>query len=183
MSAETIKMSIANRAALAFVMGCALAGTAACGRPFDVETAPGFVELDNQEPQYQYRSIAPEGVVMGIRVVPIEDRGDLAFWERAMVLRMRQMNAYALLDSKDAVSRDGTKGRELYFGHDEHGKPYLYRVRLFVAQDRLFVVETGGTKEQMERYAKSVDWMLASVRVQCSAVLSPVLASRTCNKW
>ena len=177
------EMITMNRIAMLIVLVSLALCTSACGRPFDVKTAPGFVELDNQEPQYSYRAIAPEGVVMGVRVVPIEDRGDLTFWERAVTLRMRQLNAYALLGSQDVTSRDGTKGKELRFGHDEHGKPYLYRVRIFVAQERLFVVETGGTKEQMDRYSKSVDWMLESVRVKCDTIASPVLASKTCNKW
>jgi hypothetical protein len=172
-----------NRLFVLLLLASTALFASACGRPFDVKTAPGFVELDNQEPQYSYRAIAPEGVVMGVRVIPIEDRGDLTFWERAVTLRMRQLNAYALLGSADVTSRDGTKGKELRFGHDERGKPYLYRVRIFVAQDRLFVVETGGTQEQMDRYAKSVDWILSSVRVKCDALVSPVLASKTCNKW
>jgi hypothetical protein len=171
-----------KRFALVFAAVAALASTA-CGRPFDVKTAPGFVELENQEPQYDYRSVSPEGVVMGVRVVPLKDRGDLSFWERAVVLRMRQLNGYALLNATDATSKDGTKGRELTFGHDEDGKPHLYRVRLFLAQGRLFVVETGGSKDQMERYKPSVDWMLASVKVKCDTFVSPVLASRTCNRW
>lgn len=165
------------------LLGLAALGSTACGRPFKVETAPGFVELDNQEPQYSYRAIAPEGVVMAVRVVPIDDKGDLAFWTRSVTLRFRQLNAYALLDQTDVKARDGTPGKELRFGHDEAGKPYLYRVRLFVAQDRLFVIEVGGTKEQMERYKDSVDWMLLSVLVKCDTFVSPVLASKTCNRW
>ena len=48
-------------ASLAFVVS-ALAATA-CGRPFDVKTAPGFVALENQE-QHAYRATTPEGVVV-----------------------------------------------------------------------------------------------------------------------
>jgi hypothetical protein len=155
----------------------------ACGRPFDVKTAPGFVELDDQAPMYAYRAIAPEGVAVAVKVIAVESHGDLAFWERAVTLRMRQVDGYALLSSRDVTSRDGTKGRALSFGHDEAQKPYLYEVRLFVAQDRLFVVEAGGTKEQMGRYKTSVEWMLASLAVECSTFVSPVLASRTCNRW
>lgn len=164
----------------AVVVALALVG---CGRPFDVKTAPGFVELDNQEPQYSYRAVAPEGVVVGVRVVDIGNHGDLPFWERAVTLRMRQINGYALLGSTDVQSKDGTKGRELLFGHDESGKPFVYRVRMFVAQDRLFVAEAGGSKENMDRYKQSVDWQLASLEVQCNTFVSPVLASRTCNRW
>jgi hypothetical protein len=170
---------------LVLAAAAALAGLAAagCGRPFDVKTAPGMVELDNQTPQYEYRSLTPEGVVMAVRVVDIGDRGDLEFWSRATLLRVRQMDGYALLASSDVKSRDGTAGRELRFGHDESGKPYLYTLRLFVAQSRLFVVEAGGPRDQMERYKTSLDWMEASVKVRCPGFLSPVLSSSTCNRW
>src|SRR5690606_32905011 len=41
--------------ALALVL---LSSAAACGRPFDVKTAPGFVELENQT-TYAYRATTP----------------------------------------------------------------------------------------------------------------------------
>ena len=168
---------------LLFVAAAALLAGAGCGRPFNVKTAPGFVELENQEPQYEYRSVAPEGVVMGVRVVDIGDHGDLPFWERAVTLRMRQLDGYALLEAHDTAALDGTKGRELAFGHDENGKPFAYRVRLYVAQNRLFVAEAGGAKENMDRYKSSVDWMFQSLEVRCGGFLAPVLSTHTCNRW
>ena len=45
------------------------------------------------------------------------------------------------------------------------------------------MVEAGGTKEQMAHYQASVDWTLNGLRVRCNALLAPVLASRTCNRW
>jgi hypothetical protein len=130
-----------------------------CGRPFDVKTPPGLVELDDQKPRYDYRAVAPEGVVVGIRVVDIGRKGDLAFWTRATELRMRQLAGYALLSEGDVKSRDGTPGRELRFGHDENGKPYFYSVRLFVTHGRLYFVETGGPKDELAKYQPSLDWM------------------------
>ncbi len=143
-----------------------------------------MVELEEQEPEYAYRAIAPDGVVLAVRVVDTDDQGDLDFWTHATILRMRQMNGYALLGTSDVKSRDGTAGKELRFGHDEAGgKPFVYAVRLFVAQSRLFVVEAGGSKEQLDRYAKSVEWAEASLRVVCGAVGYPVFASHTCHRW
>jgi hypothetical protein len=172
-----------KRVFLAALLAAVAASSAGCGRPFHIKTAPGFVELENQEPQYSYRAVAPEGVVMGVRVVEIGEHGDLAFWERAVTLRMRQLDGYALLGASDATALDGTKGRELDFGHDESGKPFAYRVRLFIAQDRLFIAEAGGSKENMDRYKQSVDWMLTSLEVKCGGFLAPVLSSHTCNRW
>lgn len=167
------------------ILACiSLALVTGCGRPFDVKTAPGFVELDNQAPAYDYRATSPEGVVFSVRHVDYpEEKGDLAFWTRAVTLQMRDVSGYALLDTKGATARDGTKGTELKFGHDEDGKPYVYLVTIYMRGDRLFIVEAGGTRAQMDRFAPSVAWMEKSVRVDCSIFLSPVLASRTCNRW
>ncbi len=154
----------------------------ACGKPFDVKTAPGFVELDRQD-EYAYRATTPEGVVFGVRVIEDEKRGDLAFWTRALTLQMHDVSGYALLETSDVTSLDGTKGRLLKFGHDEDNKPYSYWLALFMAQGRLFLVEIGGTKEQAQRFRPQIDWMLKSLKVSCDSLVSPVLASRTCNKW
>ena len=159
-------------------------GAVACGRPFKVETPPGLLELHDEPPPYAYRALAPEGVVAGIRVVDLsDDSGGLEFWSRAVVLRMREIDGYALLASSDVHSADGTPGRELRFGHDQGGKPYLYTVRLYLAQSRLFVVETGGPRDEVLRYQPSLDWMQGTVKVRCGGFLAPVLSSHTCNRW
>ncbi len=159
--------------------------SSACGRPFKVETAPGFVELENQSDAsaYSYRATTPEGVTFGIRVIEDEERGDLKFWQQALTLQLRDVTGYALLGVDDVKALDGTPGKLLRFGHDEDAKPYLYQVAFYQAQKRLFLVEAGATKEQMERQKTQIDWMLKSVKVQCSSLVSRVFASRTCNKW
>lgn len=165
------------------VLAAALSlGAAACGRPFDVKTAPGFVALDNQR-DFDWRATTPEGVVVAVRVVDDEERGDLAFWTQAVTLQLRDVAGYALLDSAEVTSLDGTKGRLLKFGHDEDGKPYAYWVAIYPAQSRLFVLETGGPKELFERARPSLEWTMKSLRVRCSGLLAPVLSSHTCNRW
>jgi hypothetical protein len=148
------------------VAGALLAlGSAACGRSYQIAAAPGFVKLENAQAPYDWRAVAPDGVSVAMRVVPLDDRADLPFWTHAVTLRMREMNGYALMETRDVRSRDGTAGKELVFGHDESGRPFVYRVRLYLDDRRLFVVEAGGTKEQMDRYAASVDWMMATVKL------------------
>lgn len=154
----------------------------ACGKPFDVKTAPGFVALENQH-DFDWRATTPEGVVVGIRVVEDEQRGDLGFWTQAITLQLRDVSGYALLHSEEIASADGTKGRLLKFGHDEDDKPYVYWVSLYLAQNRLFIVEAGGQKEIFERARPNVEWTMKSVHVRCNGFLSPVLSSRTCNRW
>ena len=167
--------------AIAALVGVLAAG---CGRPFHVKTAPGFIELEGQTTEgYLYRATTPDGVVLGVRVIEGEERGDLPFWVRSVTLQLRDIKGYALLDTVDTKSNDGTPGKKLRFGSDEGKRPYLYEVSIFRTTSRLFLVETGGPKEQVERTRASVDWMLATLRVRCNTVVSPVLASRTCNRW
>jgi hypothetical protein len=154
-----------SRARLAVLALLLLPAVAACGRPFDVKTAPGLVELDDQGPRYDYRAIAPEGVVVSVRAVKIGEKGDLAFWSRATELRMRQLDGYALLGNSDVKSADGTPGHEMVFGHDEGGKPYVYTLRVFVAHGRVFLVETGGPRDEVARYQKSLDWTVATLKL------------------
>ena len=159
---NTTRTSALSVLARALGLACALA-SAACGRPFDVKTAPGLVELDDQGPRYEYRAIAPEGVVVAVKVVDIGKKGDLAFWTRATALRMHQLDGYALLGEADVKSGNGVPGHEMRFGHDEGGKPYVYTLRVFVRDKRLFLVETGGPRDQVSRYQSALDWMQASL--------------------
>jgi hypothetical protein len=152
--------------AMAFAVAALLSlGSEGCSRGYGVSTAPGFVKVDEVGSAYEWRAVAPDGVAVALRVLPAEDGGDLAFWTHAVSLRMHEMDGYALVRTEPCRSRDGAPGEELLFGHDEAGKPFVYRVRLFLAGKHLYVLEAGGTREQMDRYAASVDWMMTSVRV------------------
>lgn len=146
----------------------ALLAVAACGRPFDLRTAPGFIELKNQEPEYGYRATTPEGVVVGVKAVELEGEGsqDIAFWQRAITLQLRDVSGYALTDTHDVRSLDGVPGKELRFGHDEDGKPFSYWVSFFVSGKRLIVLEAGGPKGQFDKYEASVAWMEKSLKVR-----------------
>jgi hypothetical protein len=148
-------------AALAF-----LAAGAGC-KPVIARPAAGFVEIAD-DANYDFRAVAPEGVAVAARAVKLGDRDpmDVAFWERSVGLRMRELDGYALLGAKDVAGADGVHGREMTFGHDEDNKPYVYRVRVFVVGKKLLVVEAGGSREQMDRMAGAVDQMLAQIKVR-----------------
>lgn len=156
---------------LIFASSCAFAvamSLMGCGRPFQVYTPPGFIELENQAPTYAYRATTPEGVVVGIQVVDLEgdNSGNLDFWTRALTLQMRDVSGYALLATEDVKSRDGTPGKELRFGHDENSKPFVYRLTVYVKDKHLFLFESGGAKSNFERYEKSVDWIGQNLRLK-----------------
>jgi hypothetical protein len=137
----------------------------ACGRPFDVRTPTGFAELEERRSGYDYRATTPDGVVTSVRAVEIDERGgNLDFWVQAVTLRVRDAGGYALLGSEDVTARDGTRGKRLRFGHDEGGKPYGYVVTLFRTRARLFVLEAGGPRALMDRFAGPLDWQVRNFR-------------------
>jgi hypothetical protein len=135
--------------------GLALAG---CGRPFVAATPPGFVDLGHRYGDGEYRATNADGAVIGVRAFENDPKGELAFWSRAIERRMRETGGYALLDKRDVSARGGLTGVEMRFGHDEGKEPYLYRLALFVADTRVYVLEAGGSKAEMTKQEAQIDW-------------------------
>ena len=163
---------------LLIVLGCT-----ACGRPFDITTPAGFIELDDQQPQFAYRATDANGVVSGVRVIEAEEREDLEFWEQAVSLRLQQVSGYELDITEEQLSADGSAGVRLRFRRKEHGATYVYWVTLFAAQERIFVLEVGGEEQHVKAAEAQLLAQLDGFAARCSSLVSPVLASRTCNRW
>lgn len=137
---------------------------AACGRPFDIKTTSRFVELE-EESAYEYRATTASGVVVGIRAVEVDpDRGgNLAFWVEAVEQRMRRIGGYALLGKAD-VRAGSLRGKQIRFGRDEGDRPYRYTVTLFLDDDYLYVVESGGAQDVYDRTQRDVQRLIGSLR-------------------
>jgi hypothetical protein len=138
----------------------------ACGRPFDAKTPSGFVELDERFSDYDYRATTADGLVIGVRVEKHKPRGELAFWERAIENHLRMRGGYALLDKRDVKNADGISGRQLRFGHDEAGKPHLYYVTLYPTKRKLFILEAGGSREEVETNAALIEEAISQFHVK-----------------
>ncbi len=137
----------------------------ACGRPYDAATPDGFVELSEKEGRYdeahhEYRASTADGVVIGVRAFDNEPKVDLTVAVRALENRVRLGEGYALLGKKEVTSRDGVKGMQLSFGHDETGGPHLYEVVVFVNDDWVYILESGGKKDLIEKARASIDWFV-----------------------
>jgi hypothetical protein len=100
---------------------------AGCGRPYDVATPDGFVELTEgdkryDEDAYEYRASTADGVVLAVRAWDNEPKVDLALATRALENRTRLGQGYALLEKKEVTSQNGVKGTMLRLGHDTDGQ-------------------------------------------------------------
>lgn len=138
---------------------------AGCGSSFFLPAPPGFVELEDQEPAYDYRATSADGVVIGVREIDHEPKGDMSFWQQAVQNRLRTMAGYALLDTREVVTQSGLKGKQLRFGYDSDGRPMRYDVTLFVTDDHIYVVEFGGPQDEMNKQSRYLDWVLDNFRL------------------
>jgi hypothetical protein len=153
-----------SRAIVSFALWATV--VAGCGATFHSETPPGFVALKDQEPRYDYRATTPDGLVMAVRVIDNDPKGDDAFWTGAIELRLRALGGYALLDRRAVTCKTGQPGTQLRFGHDEGTNPHLYVVTLFVTPKHLYLLEAGGAKTLMERDKAKVEGFVASFAPQ-----------------
>ena len=141
--------------------------TVACGPTAVPHTPPGFVEIENDYDDYDYRATTADGLVIGVRELEHDPQGDMAFWLKAIKNRMRERGGYALLEEKAVQSADGVPGTQLRFGHDEaSGEPHLYLLTLFVTPDTLYLMEVGGTKELVTAHQADVDAAVAQFRTR-----------------
>ncbi|HEU4410448.1 MAG TPA: serine/threonine protein kinase [Polyangiaceae bacterium] len=142
-------------AAAALALGL---GAAGCGRPFDIKTPPGFVELEEDRLDYDYRASSATGVVSALRVIDTKGKGDLAFWTNVVNTRVREELGYAPFGESGLGEGGGAKGRLLRFGYEQGGRVYLYEIALFVGRKHLYVLEAGGRKDLFERQAEALAW-------------------------
>jgi len=139
--------------------------TAACGPSFVVTTPPGFVEIENDWDDYDYRATTADGLVIAVREIDHDPEGTTEFWLQAVKNRMRDRGGYALLETVKVKSADGVAGTQLRFGHDEEGnRPHLYYVSLFVTADTILLVEAGGTKKLMTDNQAQIDKLISQFR-------------------
>jgi hypothetical protein len=144
----------------------------ACGVPYRVAVPDSMIELNESRwSQYSMRATTPDAVVFAVRTIRQGDnadvpRGDLDFWTDALDLRMRTIGGYALLETVEVTSADGTDGVQLRFGHDQETVPYVYNVTIFVTDRFVHVIEAGGERDAYDEQSGSIDSAVASYRVK-----------------
>lgn len=141
--------------------------SAACSRPFDIETPDSFVELDeNRYSRYDYRATTADGVVVSVRAIDNERRGTTEFWTEAIRTKLRDGRGYELLDEEDINARGGLQGKQMRFGRDESGHTYRYWISLFVRDQgrdpMVWVIEAGGEQGAFEGRQEDIERLLVS---------------------
>jgi hypothetical protein len=152
--------------------------TAGCHAAFDAAAPSGFVELKRQH-DYDWRAVSADGAVLAVRELDHDPNAQLEFWTAAIEGAMRQRGGYALLGRSDFTTKDGLKGRELKFGHDEGSRPHLYDLAIILTSSKIYLLEAGGAKPLIERNAASIDAWLSAFRAKSCAPFPFMFACRT----
>jgi hypothetical protein len=151
------------KSALSFIALAALAS--ACGASFRQATPDGFVELEDQR-RYDYRAVTADGLVLGVREIEHKPAGQIDFWVGAIGNHMRERGGYALLEVVEVKNAQGLSGKQLRFGHDEGSRPHLYHVTLFVTDEKIYLLEAGGSAELVKRHAAQLDQAVQAFQVK-----------------
>jgi len=138
---------------------------AGCGSSFAMSAPEGFVELDEEYSNYDARFTSADGVVISVRSIEHDPKGDLDFWVEAIQSRIRMNGGYALLETEDVRAASGQSGKQLRFGRDQNGTPFKYWVTIFVTDAHIHIVEAGGRTEQFDAAQGRVENAIASLSI------------------
>ncbi|MBK8170114.1 MAG: serine/threonine protein kinase [Sandaracinaceae bacterium] len=136
----------------------------ACGSASHLTPPANFLALDENEEGYAQRATSAEGVVIATRELDNDHEGTLAFWVEAIKQRMQHTRGYALTAESDISIASGQRGKQLRFGHDEAGGPYVYWLNIFVEGDRVFIVEAGGKQDLFTTTQPQIEQAIAAYR-------------------
>lgn len=143
-----------------FIVTLLLGMLAAGCHGFEAKTPAEFVELES--PGYDYRAASSDGVVIAARALKNSPKGTLTFYADVTRRKLREGDGYALVEEREVTARSGQRGTMLRFGRDHGGTPHTYVVTLFVTDDRIFVLEAGGAKADVDAHAAQIDASIAA---------------------
>ncbi len=113
-----------------------------CARAPHVTAPDDFAALDGDGP-FAFRATNASGVVLGVRTEKNEPRGNLDFWAQALHHKLTKAG-YRHAGSSALTTEAGVAGKRLTYEIDRGGRVQEYWLTVFVAGDRVIVVEAGG---------------------------------------
>ena len=150
------------RRILATVLAASAFALAGCGASANLQTPPGFAELEDQDP-YAYRATTAQGVVIAVHDQANEPRADATFWTSALDARLRR-DGYTHDSTRAVKSAAGLPGQQLRYTREEDRREYRYWLTVFVTDERVLVVEAAGDKEAFDPQRNAVEGAILSLR-------------------
>jgi hypothetical protein len=136
-----------------------------CGHHFELTVPDDFVVLDDDNSSYAMRATSAHGIVMAVRELDNDPKGNLAFWVDAIRNKVRMNGGYALVEERDVTAGSGQSGKQLRFGRDQNGVAFRYWVTVFVGDSRIHVVEVGGREEIFTEAEPRIERAIAGLQI------------------
>ena len=135
----------------------------ACTPNLHIDTPGGFAELEDQD-RYAYRATTSRGVVLAVRREANDPSGDLSFWSGALDAHLRR-RGYKAITATDVKSKDGVDGRQIRYEIKRNGRPHGFWMTVFVTDDSVVTVESGGDTAFLGKRKKELAKAIASLEV------------------
>ena len=130
------------------IAGVAAAMLAGCSHSMQLPEM--FVKVE--QPQlgpYEFRAVAPDGVVLALRVQKNAQGGSLAYWVDAIKGEFAG-RGYKLVGTEPVTNDKGLAGQLLSFTIDKSGKEFTFLMALYVQGGHVLIAEAGGKTEAMK---------------------------------
>jgi hypothetical protein len=135
--------------------------SAGCTKP-SLVPPPGFAAVGAGD-EYSYRATSAQGVVVAARVESNKPAANVDFWARAIDLRLKR-DGYTFESDRAVKSAQGLDGKQLRYTRTDAGRTYRYWLSVFVAGDRVYVVEAAGDKEDFDASESAIERALLSLK-------------------
>ena len=112
---------------------------------------------------YEFRAVAPDGVVLALRVQKNSQGGSLAYWAEAIRNELTG-RGYKLANSESITGDSGRAGQLLSFTADKSGKEFTFLIAAYVQGGEILIAEAGGKTEAMKPRAEPIRKALLSAR-------------------
>ena len=149
-----------NRLLLFVSLAAIVTSTAAgCAGGMSMRTPEGFVRL-GEGGDYDRRFTNSDGIVVGVREMDNDPRGNLRFWTGTVAARLGQR--YEAVGTEPVQTRSGLRGNQLRWRANIGGRSWIYWTTLFVDGDTVYVIEATGDEEVFGTHEPAIAATIAS---------------------
>ena len=118
-----------------------------------IKTPAGFARVQDPPSPYIYKAVSGDDVIVGVRKVTNNPRGNLEFWKDLLPKKLTYAKGYTFKNQEDLKTAGGLAGTLFTFttpGSD--GRTYAYLLFLAPDGDDLWLIEAGGPVETVRKY-------------------------------
>jgi len=112
-----------------------------------------------------YKAVTAGGVRVRSFQVKNEPEGSVEMWFSAIDIHLKS-SGYQKVKHEDFTSPQKFEGKLAEYNYLFNGKDYTYLIAIIIDQNKIFVIESGGLKERVAQYKKSITGSMKKFTVE-----------------